>query len=247
VSEVQGRIIETLRALPVLTTMPAESIAILARGAEWVEVPPRTRISSWREPAAHLYVLVEGAVRVFHQSEEAQVTVKHLAAPCTFGEKEILARSELVECTESLEACRLIRIPAELFLEALGDPASPSRLMLEDVCRRFCIAIRNERALISPLSVRLASMLIAFAEWYGRDAQHGVLVRLPLTQQDLADSLGVGLRTVSRVVTEWTNKGWLAREKGWLVIRDIAAVDAESAGLRSSLNYRTTPPGVPRT
>jgi CRP-like cAMP-binding protein len=107
------------------------------------------------------------------------------------------------------------------------------------VARRFCVAIRNEHSLLAPVPARLASLLVAYLEWFGEQTPRGTRLRLPLTQNDLADGLGVGLRSVSRTLTDWTREGLITRERGWLVVRDAPRLRALCEGLLFNLNYGT--------
>ena len=49
-------------------------------------------------------------------------------------------------------------------------------------------------------------------------------------------------------ISEWAKEDWVSRDKGWIVIHEVARIEALAEGLRSNLNYRpTTPNGVLQT
>ncbi len=61
---------------------------------------------------------------------------------------------------------------------------------------------------------RLAELLSSLAQRYGRKLGHGVRIELPLTQDSLADMLGVGRRSVTRALQPWTQSGALLKKDG---------------------------------
>lgn len=239
-AEDAAQIAELLRGVHVFTELSEASLAELAQGASVDVLPAKTRISTTGESPQWLYALLEGVVRIFHEDEDSQVTVKQLSAPCTFAEKEVIADCEVVECTETVTQCRVIRIPPQRYTDALRSDTAATWHVLQDVCRRFCVAIRNEKALISPVPVRLASLLLAFADMFGARSPDGIKIKLALSQKDLADGVGGGLRSVSRTITDWTKRGWLKRHKGWIVIMDEEAMLGMAGSLRYNLNYTYT-------
>ncbi|MFN0063236.1 MAG: Crp/Fnr family transcriptional regulator [Myxococcaceae bacterium] len=236
------QLIRELHAVPAFAAAAPSQLEALLKGSALTVVKARARLGSAGDPASFVQVLLEGAVRIFHEEQPGgvpgrEVTVKHLSAPCTFSEKEVLAREPLVECTETLVRSRVLKIRADAFLAFLGPTDLPARRILEDVCRRFCVAIRNERSLLAPVPARLASLLVAHLEWFGRETERGVVLRLPLTQQDLADGLAVGLRSISRTLSTWSRRGIVSREKGWVIVRKPAVLIELCGDLRFNLNY----------
>jgi CRP-like cAMP-binding protein len=234
-----GGAIADLRKHPAFARASEAKLAELTSGAALLELDRGAIVFRAGEPAESLYVLVEGVVRVFHTAPTGEeLTVKHLLAPATFAEMELLAEDELLEDVEILERARLIKIPAAQFRAFLAEDAWAARVLLIDISARFCSAARHERAPFFDLPVRLAAYLLSLAELFGRPSSEGLLIRYPVTQADLADGLGVVVRSVRRTLTEWKSKGWIGQHKGWIVIKNKPELEALAHGLRFNLNHR---------
>jgi CRP-like cAMP-binding protein len=232
-----------LRENPVFAVCSLSGLTELARQARIVRADAGAKIFSETSPATSLYVLALGAVRVFHRDAAGQeTTVKHLLPPTTFGEMELLSGEPLfLESTETMAPTCYVVIPATAFMTFIDAEPKAARALLNDVSARFCVAARNEHSLFFEVPARLASLLLSYAEIFGEPLTDGIRIHHPLTQESLADGLGVVVRSVARALTTWQRAGIVVRRRGWVVIRDKAALETASQGLRFNLNYRFAP------
>lgn len=80
--------------------------------------------------------------------------------------------------------------------------------IMEELCRRL---ERLETAVESlgarDGDARVSSVLLEFAERYGEEHPRGVLVRLPLSRQGIADYVGLTRETVSRKLSSLQAEG----------------------------------------
>lgn len=229
-------VVTVLMSHPAFAGVPTDDLRQLA--AELFEAEPRQRILTYGDPATSVFVVVEGMIRVYHDDGSRQLTVKHLQAPATFGEMEALSGNAYLENAEALSHCRIVRIPARVFVSFVDTHASVAAVLLRDVCARFCVAARNERVPFGEVDARLASLVLAYAELFGRETSDGLRIKHKLTLQDFAYGLGVTIRSVTRTVTAWKKNDWLVREKGWFVVRDRKALEALAGDLRANINYK---------
>lgn len=187
------------------------------------------------------FVLLSGSVKVLYRNPDGyQVVVKLLAAPAVFGEMECLAGIPYLESVAALETAQALVIPRDAFLAALDTSHRLTRNLLGDVSARLCIAAQNERALaFNPVETRLASLLLTYLDMYGLPVEQGSKIRIPLTQDDLANALGVARRSITRVVTRWLKDRVLIKERGHFIIADCQALqrvtDPELLGIGYSL------------
>ena len=87
---------------------------------------------------------------------------------------------------------------------------------------RLCIAAQNERSLaFNPVERRLANMLYAHATLFGLPVPEGTMIRVPLSQDALAQSLGVARRSVTRALARWNQEGLISKNQGRFVITDM--------------------------
>ncbi len=62
-------------------------------------------------------------------------------------------------------------------------------------------------------------MLLRLASQTGRQTEEGVLIDMPLSRQDLAEMTGTTLYTVSRILSQWEQKGYVESRREHVVIR----------------------------
>lgn len=65
---------------------------------------------------------------------------------------------------------------------------------------------------------RLAKMLLSLAQRFGRPVERGLEVPHNLTQEELAQLVGSSRETVNKALTDFANRGWIAREGRTIVI-----------------------------
>jgi CRP-like cAMP-binding protein len=68
---------------------------------------------------------------------------------------------------------------------------------------------------------RLARVLLRLAEQAGVPRQDGVRIDIPLTRQDLAQMTGTTLYTVSRLLSEWTERGIVRTGRARVTLRSL--------------------------
>lgn len=138
-------------------------------------------------------------------------------APNAFGEKTIIAESSgaprrgYPENTMAMRASELVEIPAEAYLRFLTHAPATVFELLRDICCRFTSAAFREVDVMLPVSVRLASLLVSYAEADGKATPDGIKLRLPFTHEDLAKGLGVATKSISRTLREWAEADLVVR------------------------------------
>ncbi len=175
-----------------------------------------------------LFVLAKGSVRVFYRDPKGrEVVVKLFKAPVVFGEMECVVGIPYLESVEALEKCLVLEVPRHAFLLALRQSSELTYNMCVDLSMRLCIAAQNERALaFNSVESRLATLLHTHVKLFGLPGHDGTTLRIPLSQDALAQSLGVARRSVTRALQKWTQDGVLKKSQGHFVVRDLEKLKA---------------------
>ncbi|MHB8877656.1 MAG: helix-turn-helix domain-containing protein [Myxococcaceae bacterium] len=99
---------------------------------------------------------------------------------------------------------------------------------MADLASKFEGTIRSTRHLgFDDCETRLVRVLLEYAEHFGRESAAGVTVRFALSLERLAREVGVTRRSIDRAMAGLSKAGLVERSpKGWLVLRDLAAVRA---------------------
>ncbi|MBK7859312.1 MAG: Crp/Fnr family transcriptional regulator [Archangiaceae bacterium] len=152
------------------------------------------------EPAEHYWVLLKGAVRAFCTSATGQqVTVQLFAAPATWAENQLLHEQRLSESCVVVDRATVLQVPKREFLRIIWKYPALMLNVLRDASGRLLLANRRERSLaLGDVSERLADLLMSYVRLFGVPTDGGTMIRIALSQNDLASDLGVALKSVSR-------------------------------------------------
>ncbi len=187
--------------------------------------------------AQHVYVLVAGALRVFHASPDGdEVVLMLLRATALFGESEALCQGRHVESVAALEPSTVIQLPAAAFERFLGDSPRTTLRLLGDAARRRAIVAYQEKSLaFLPVTIRLANYLVDALE--ASPAQGCAAPLLDLTQDAMAAAISATRRSVAKDVIAWQETGVLRREGARYRVADEAALRRYADPNRLSRTY----------
>lgn len=100
---------------------------------------------------------------------------------------------------------RIYSIPRSTFQKAWISNAQIQQRLNTFLYTRMSL-VQDERALArAPLEQRVAGLLLKLLERSSRDNER--IVPLPLTRQEIADSLGAAVESVIRVMSDWSQRG----------------------------------------
>lgn len=224
---------------PIFSAAGDEACADFARRYPSTRHEPDVVVARVGDSADELRVLLAGTVRIFHETADGRQTmVKLMRAPNVFGDIELLHGLDFLENVAAVDAIRLARIPAADYQAFLDRHPAATKRHLEHVAAAFCVVARNERAALSPLEERLANLLLSYAELFGQlDAMADVVFSRPISQPEMAASLGVSVRAVAQILSAWHKRGLLAKKKRQLALRDLEALRRLALPVQGSLRY----------
>lgn len=90
------------------------------------------------DPGDYMYVIIEGRVRIFHKTEEEEITLSTLEKGSFFGEMALIDDGPRSASVQTLVSCELFVLGRAEFLELLGRSAH----MIADVMRGLSAKIR---------------------------------------------------------------------------------------------------------
>jgi CRP/FNR family transcriptional regulator len=155
------------------------------------------------DPANGVYCVESGAVTLRKTDENGNAMVVGMAhAGEAIGYRDFFSRKEFMATAQAVEPVRLCFVNRAL-VDALlrRNPALGLRFLVrisEDLNHAETMMLQN-----STLSVRtrVAHLLLALKDRYGEVEEDGTLViRLPLSRQDIASMLGTRPETISRAI-----------------------------------------------
>lgn len=160
------------------------------------------------EPGEAIYLLKSGLIKVSKQDGDGREHTLHYVYPGDIFAEVVLfdaggypATAEVVEDSE----VGLIR-NSDMDRLLIKNPGMTLEL-LKIMARR----LRNAQQQIMELALkdttrRLAGLLLKLAENHGINKENGVLISLPLTNQEIANLVGTSRETVNRILSEFRRR-----------------------------------------
>lgn len=185
------------------------------------------------DPAVHVHFLLEGQIKIVHETEDGQEVILRLIQPGEFfGGAGGWGAGSYPATAIALDDVRVFRLPVAAFADLIG--LYPEFGLA--VIRELGLRLREAEARIRELQVerverRIARTLLRLANKTGRKTERGIQIDLPQSRQHLAELSGTTLSTVSRVLSDWDRQGLVlaGRERVTLLRPHDLVVIAEDA------------------
>ncbi|MGF1473919.1 MAG: sensor histidine kinase [Rubrobacteraceae bacterium] len=128
--------LEELRRSTLFDGLDDEQLAeVIEQGSE-VRVPQGEIYAREGDPIEHLYVMLEGELRILKQVYGREMILNTYSPGVFFGEVPLLAGKPFLATGRALTDCRLFRLPQDVFWRMLNAYPSFSKAVLETMARR---------------------------------------------------------------------------------------------------------------
>ncbi len=193
-------------------------LAEVASFSERIEAPARARLIAQGQPCEHVFVLIDGAVKLLRDSgNRAEKVVDFVEPVAVFGETAMLTEEGYPYAAVAVEPCKLLTIRAAPLLEFLhARPARLSRLLRQLGRREARLLQQVERRVYFNAEQKIAAYLL---DHYDRDRPRAPLLGLPRRRTDMASMLSLTPETLSREIGKLKRRGWIAVRAGRIAIR----------------------------
>jgi CRP/FNR family transcriptional regulator, dissimilatory nitrate respiration regulator len=181
---------------PIFADLSADAVRELTADAVLRSVDRGRVLFVQAEPATHLFVVLEGWIKVFRQNPDGQEVIIHaFSRGESFAEAAIFEEGVYPASAEAAEDSRLLAIPAASFLRHLRARPELSFAILAALSRRMRFLIQQmERRSTSSAAHRVAEFLLRLCS----PGDGPTAVRLPSDKSLIAGRLGMQPETLSR-------------------------------------------------
>jgi CRP-like cAMP-binding protein len=225
--------VTSLRSIPLFSRVAQPDLEQIASHLIERRYPRNTTIVEEGLPGDYMYILREGRVKVTKLSEDGREKIlDFLEAGSFVGEMSLLERGPRSASVKTLAPVKVLALSRTDFINLLRKSPDLAIAVIQELSRR--IRSVNEQA--SSLSFqRVKERTMGLLERLAKDpsADGERLVTPILTHQQIADMVGTSRETVTRVVKDLKQSGWLRQE---------AALPARAEG--ASRAGRLSPGGV---
>lgn len=178
------------------------------------------------ESPNYVYYINDGLVKAFNISKYGEENLLIIRKP-----REIFpliwaitgrGRSIIYQALTPTKVYRVTREDFNNFLKENTDALYPFIDLITDQYRMHSERILNLE--YRSVRERLASFLLTMASRFGKDSSKGIIIDVPLKQQDIASSINASRETTSRELGILERKGLIKNSQGRLIIIDKQAL-----------------------
>ncbi|CAG9610289.1 Crp/Fnr family transcriptional regulator [Pseudoneobacillus rhizosphaerae] len=186
-------------------------------------------ICSQGDPSEHLYLLVEGKVKIYTTSAEGKTLILSFKTPLELiGDIEYVQNINIINTVEAVSSVRMIGVHHRWLRKYGKDYAPLLQFLLDIITRKFAIKSNSMSFnLMYPVEVRLASYLLSVSFDKSDSLFNG---QLSINIKDAANLIGTSYRHLNRVIGQFCAEGMIERSKGSILVKD-------REGLRAMANH----------
>lgn len=178
------------------------------------------------EQAISVRIVVYGAVRLIHHTEEGKDILIDILQPGEyFGTLPVLGDDRYTESSYAHTNCCVLTIDEKSFTSILHKHHDIAVKLIGINARRLKKARETIRHLAtSSAEQRIVMALRTLAEKFGEHKKNEILIQLPLSRKNLADSTGTTTETASRVMSQLQENNIIKTGRKWVSIIDQEAL-----------------------
>lgn len=199
-----------MRAFALFKDVPMDDIRALFAGSRVQVQNHREVLFHAGEPALSFGVVLGGAYKLSRLSAKGEDTVIHFCSPGDVLAALVMPQPNPVYpvTAVAMGPSRVVMIPRQVYVDAwLRNPALIARM--QSLLSARMSRLQGQKAMQrAPLAAKVAALLLQLV---AKDKDSAELaVPLPLTRKEIADSLGVTVESVIRVMSDWAKRGFIA-------------------------------------
>ena len=208
--------------LPMFAGLAADQLDSIVKEAQSVRYPKGTNVFEQDAPATSFFILLHGHLRVAKLTPAGQQVVVRFVAPGEiFGVAKAIGRTTYPATATAVVDSVALSWPSAAWPRLVENNPALATNALQTVGSRLQEAhTRVVEMSTEQVERRVAHALLRLAKQAGRKVEEGVRIDFPISRQDVAEMTGTTLHTVSRILSAWEERGWVAGGRQKIVIRE---------------------------
>jgi CRP/FNR family transcriptional regulator, cyclic AMP receptor protein len=212
-----GERVALLEQAPLFSVLRGEDMRDLAGKFHGVRYRRGEVIFREGEPAERLFLIDEGRVKLTTASPTGQeLLVAVLGRGQIFGELAVVDRGTREMDARAMEDSKLFSLASDVFWSMMEGRPALARRLLELMGRRLRRADQATQDLVFfDAPTRLARKLLELAEEHGEsNGDSGILISTRVTQEEMAQMIGVSRESANRLIASFAGRGWIEWNDG---------------------------------
>lgn len=198
-----------MHKVPIFSSLAQEDLEKIAVLIRHVEYKKGEYIFSERDKVDSIIIINEGSAKAFKVTPEGREQILYIFSEGDFlGEQYLLSNHTAAYTVEALESVKLCMLTKAQFQKLLHDYPDIAVKIIEELGARMS---RLENAMqsmgVRSVDTRIASLILDFSIKYGSVVPEGIMIRLPLSREGMANYIGIARETVSRKLSQMETEG----------------------------------------
>jgi CRP-like cAMP-binding protein len=211
--------------------LPSGEVSALHELGQAREFPRGSVLMYEGESGEWVMVLLAGRVKVTRSGQTGQEVLLSIRDPGDLlGELAVIDGRPRIATVTGLEQVHALVIPAPEFrahLERAPAAAFALREVLTTRCRDA--VLKRYELVTSDTAARVAARLVELTERYGKPAEGGIEITLPLSQEELSAWTGSSRAGTAKALQTLRALGYIETRRRRLVVTDVEALRRRAA------------------
>ena len=218
-----------------------------------VNLPKHARLLDEGQMPEGIFVLLRGSVKLFVALKGGKTLILRVVQSGEVLGLSATMSSKPAEYTaETLSPTQFLYVPRKDFLALLDQHPEICITVVEVLSHqlRQAVDMIHYSSGSQPAVEKLADLLELWVEESGEETDRGVELKLPLTQEEIGQMIGVSRETVSRLLAEFEQQGILELEGSHVrvlkghCLEDLSAARSRKAEKEGGVGNPPKPPSV---
>jgi len=210
-----------LRSVSLFSNLPEAPLQRLAAASQPRRLQKGQLLFGQGEPGDAVYLVAAGSIAiVLATADGRELVINEMRPGDFFGELALFPGQTHTAGAVAGAASLVVCLPCAAFLAELDTQPTLMRRLLDAFAQRLRASSERESALaFMTAPARLARLLL---QNVATDGVTGPLVTI--SQEELAQRVGVTRQTVAKVLGGWRRSGWIITGRGRIMLVDRAAL-----------------------
>ncbi len=213
-----------IHKVPIFSVLDHKDLVNISEWIEHVEYKKGQAVFNLGDTLDSIIIINEGSVKAYKYTPEGREQILYVFSEGDFfGEQYLLSNQTAAYTVEALTSVKVCMLTKEHFTQLLQHYPGIAIKIIEELGSRMS---RLETAMqsmgVRSVDARISSLLLDFSGKYGKKVPEGILVRLPLSREGMANYLGVARETVSRKLGQLESEGVICSvsNKSLLILKE---------------------------
>lgn len=175
---------------------------------------PKAVVVRKGEDIKYVFIIYSGKMHVINEFYSGQIyTFADIGFMDVVGDIEILAEKFIAACTvEAITECIVIQMSSEDFIKAFESSHSFSKQVARMIAQKmYPSSFKNGESIFYSIKYNVANFIITYVQ---KRINEENMVSINLLRQEIADTLGISIRSVNRAIKAMKDENLVTIKKG---------------------------------